>query len=56
MMTRTSPGRHGRLRAVISLRRQVTQTPRLVQTPPRVVVVMDPQLTELLAYQSALRS
>ena len=32
-----------------------TQTPVLVQTPPRVVVVMDPQLTELLAYQSALR-
>ena len=31
------------------------QTPVLVQTPPRVVVVMDPQLTELLAYQSALR-
>ena len=32
-----------------------TQTPVLVQTPPRVVVVMDPQLTELLAYQSSLR-
>lgn len=32
-----------------------TQTPVLVQTPPRVVVVMAPQLTELLAYQSALR-
>ncbi|PLY41434.1 hypothetical protein CSZ94_15930 [Janthinobacterium sp. ROICE36] len=32
-----------------------TQTPVLVQTPPRVVVVADPQLTELLAYQSALR-
>ena len=32
-----------------------TQTPVLVQTPPRVVVVMDPQLTELLAYQGALR-
>lgn len=31
------------------------QTPVLVQTPPRVVVVMDPQLTELFAYQSALR-
>lgn len=31
------------------------QTPVLVQTPPRVVVVMAPQLTELLAYQSALR-
>ncbi|WP_257572064.1 MULTISPECIES: protein bicaudal D homolog [Janthinobacterium] len=31
------------------------QTPVLVQTPPRVVVVADPQLTELLAYQSALR-
>ncbi|AQR67126.1 hypothetical protein BZG29_01240 [Janthinobacterium sp. LM6] len=31
------------------------QTPVLVQTPPRVVVVMDPQLAELLAYQSALR-
>ena len=31
------------------------QTPVLVQTPPRVVVVMDPQLTELLAYQGALR-
>ena len=30
------------------------QTPVLVQTPPRVVVA-DPQLTELLAYQSALR-
>ena len=26
-----------------------TQTPVLVQTPPRVVVVADPQLTELLA-------
>ena len=32
-----------------------TQTPVLVQTPPRVVVVADPQLTELLAYQNALR-
>lgn len=31
------------------------QTPVLVQTPPRVVVVADPQLTDLLAYQSALR-
>lgn len=31
------------------------QTPVLVQTPPRVVVVADPQLTELLAYQNALR-
>ena len=31
------------------------QTPVLVQTPPRVVVVMDPQLAELLAYQNALR-
>lgn len=31
------------------------QTPVLVQTPPRVVVVMAPQLTELLAYQGALR-
>ena len=26
-----------------------TQTPVLVQTPPRVVIVADPQLTELLA-------
>jgi len=32
-----------------------TQTPVLVQTPPRVVVVADPQLTELLAYQSTVR-
>ena len=32
-----------------------TQTPVLVQTPPRVVVVADPQLSELLAYQNALR-
>jgi uncharacterized coiled-coil protein SlyX len=32
-----------------------TQTPVLVQTPPRVVVVADPQLTELLAYQASLR-
>ena len=31
------------------------QTPVLVQTPPRVVVVADPQLAELLAYQNALR-
>jgi hypothetical protein len=32
-----------------------TQTPLLAPTPPRVVVPMDPQLTELLAYQSAVR-
>jgi len=32
-----------------------TQTPVLVQTPPRVVVVADPQLSELLAYQASLR-
>ncbi|APA70829.1 hypothetical protein [Janthinobacterium sp. 1_2014MBL_MicDiv] len=31
------------------------QTPVLVQTPPRVVVVTDPKLGELLAYQNALR-
>ena len=31
------------------------QTPVLVQTPPRVVVVTDPQLGELLAYQNSLR-
>lgn len=31
------------------------QTPVLVQTPPRIVVVADPKLTELLAYQASLR-
>ena len=31
------------------------QTPVLVQTPPRIVVVADPRLTELLAYQASLR-
>ncbi|MGK5077540.1 hypothetical protein [Janthinobacterium sp. HLX7-2] len=32
-----------------------TQTPVLVQTPPRVVLVTDPQLSELLAYQNSVR-
>jgi len=31
------------------------QAPVLVQTPPRIVVVADPKLTELLAYQASLR-
>ncbi|OBV39583.1 hypothetical protein [Janthinobacterium psychrotolerans] len=31
------------------------QPPVLVQTPPRIVVVADPKLTELLAYQASLR-
>jgi hypothetical protein len=32
------------------------QTPVLVQTPPRIVVVADPKLTELLAYQASVRA
>lgn len=32
------------------------QTPVLVQVPPRIVVVADPKLTELLAYQASLRA
>ena len=28
----------------------------LVQTPPRIVVVADPKLTELLAYQASVRA
>lgn len=34
----------------------VKQTPVLVQTPPRIVVVADPKLSELLAYQASLRA
>ena len=34
----------------------VKQTPVLVQTPPRIVVVADPKLTELLAYQASVRA
>ena len=34
----------------------VKQTAVLVQTPPRIVVVADPKLAELLAYQASLRT
>lgn len=34
---------------------QVIQKPVLVEAPPRVVVVADPQVAELLAYQNSLR-
>lgn len=34
----------------------VKQTAVLVQTPPRIVVVADPKLAELLAYQASLRA
>ena len=34
----------------------VKQTAVLVQTPPRIVVVADPTLTELLAYQASVRA
>lgn len=34
---------------------QIVQKPVLVQAPPRVVVVADPQVAELLAYQNSLR-
>ena len=33
----------------------VKQTPVLVQTPPRVIVVPDPSVAELLAYYSSVR-
>ena len=57
MMTRTSLAGMAACALLLGacVAKPSTQTPVLVQTPPRVVVVMDPQLTELLAYQSALR-
>lgn len=57
MMTRTSVATVAACALLLGAcaAKPAKQTPVLVQTPPRVVVVADPKLTELLAYQNALR-
>lgn len=57
MMTRISVAAMAACAALLSAcaTQPARQTPVLVQTPPRVVVVADPQLTDLLAYQASLR-